>query len=1034
MSEEKREFEDLETEVVQMLKEGRNIHPDKVEGEVFWFFRDLGLDRFYFHSTSAKEIATHIELLYATKLLNQNKNGGQSELESLKLQQELPDKALYIVPSLPGQAGSPSELVEWRIESEYLKEGFKDLEVPQAMTNHEVANKRPTGLSFEVKDGGFRLQVYRTAGTVSPSSNIKLRMYFLQAPRFKSESVAEGASSSSNGSSNGNGVKSGEDVRSLADVDFLKDASDHTIKLYQDILEQAYNSLGPVYHISDCLGEGDRGVEEIRLVVCYRYKSTHSLFSGITALYHHHGLHSTRKYIEPLSNGFVFYSFYLTRIPHSSSIDETLLPASLIERGRRLADDVSLIFVLPRTSLLPLFRAAKLTATEICYAYSLWKFGHQFLSSFTDEEMAQVSRQLDSASLGVLSKVRAGLKKDAMTEERVMDVIYNYHDLILLMYQDFSAIFDPKSPTKGTRDAERDEKIVGLIRRRATSELDGRILLTFLNFNRHVLKTNFFKQSKVALSFRLDPSFLSRKDYPTKPFAVFFLVGAEFRGFHIRFADIARGGIRVIRSGNAAAFAVNVATVFEENYNLALTQQRKNKDIPEGGSKGTILLSPSHQEKSFVAFQKYVDALLDLLLTPNDEIVDFYGNQEILFLGPDEGTADFMDWASKHALHRQYSFWKSFTTGKSRSIGGIPHDYYGMTTRSIHQFVLGILRKLDINETDVTKFQTGGPDGDLGSNEIKISLDRTIAVVDGSGVLYDPQGIDREELLRLAEKRITSSNFDVSRLSPQGFFVGINDNDLVLPNGQKVERGVNFRNEFHLEQTLLNSVDLFVPCGGRPAAVNINNVQLLWNEAAKAPRFKYIVEGANLFFTQEARLQLEQWGSIVFKDASANKGGVTSSSLEVLAALALNDAEFQQHMQVVDPDNVPAFYNSYVENVQRIIEDRAKEEFECIWREHERTKTPRCVLTDQLSEKINTLNTSISQSNLWKNEALRKRVIAQAIPTCLIDLLGIDVVFERVPEAYLKAIFGATLASRFVYTHGLDAGEFGFFEFMTEFL
>jgi hypothetical protein len=31
--------------------------------------------------------------------------------------------------------------------------------------------------------------------------------------------------------------------------------------------------------------------------------------------------------------------------------------------------------------------------------------------------------------------------------------------------------------------------------------------------------------------------------------------------------------------------------------------------------------------------------------------------------------------------------------------------------------------------------QTGGPDGDLGSNEIKISKDKTIGVVDGSGVL-----------------------------------------------------------------------------------------------------------------------------------------------------------------------------------------------------------------------------------------------------------------------------------------------------------
>jgi NAD-specific glutamate dehydrogenase len=38
------------------------------------------------------------------------------------------------------------------------------------------------------------------------------------------------------------------------------------------------------------------------------------------------------------------------------------------------------------------------------------------------------------------------------------------------------------------------------------------------------------------------------------------------------------------------------------------------------------------------------------------------------------------------------------------------------------------------------------------------------------------------------------------------------------------------------------------------------------------PNFKYIVEGANLFITQIARLRLEKAGVVVFKDASANKG------------------------------------------------------------------------------------------------------------------------------------------------------------------
>ena len=94
------------------------------------------------------------------------------------------------------------------------------------------------------------------------------------------------------------------------------------------------------------------------------------------------------------------------------------------------------------------------------------------------------------------------------------------------------------------------------------------------------------------------------------------VVGSEFRGFHLRFRDVARGGIRIITSRNREAYSINLRSLFDENYNLALTQQRKNKDIPEGGSKGTILIDFAQQSKPRVAFEKYVDSILDLLLAP----------------------------------------------------------------------------------------------------------------------------------------------------------------------------------------------------------------------------------------------------------------------------------------------------------------------------------------------------------------------------------------------------------------------------------
>jgi len=48
-----------------------------------------------------------------------------------------------------------------------------------------------------------------------------------------------------------------------------------------------------------------------------------------------------------------------------------------------------------------------------------------------------------------------------------------------------------------------------------------------------------------------------------------------------------------------------------------------------------------------------------------------------------------------------------------------------------------------MNEENISKFMTGGPDGDLGSNEVLISKDKTIAVVDGkySSPLLPPQSV-----------------------------------------------------------------------------------------------------------------------------------------------------------------------------------------------------------------------------------------------------------------------------------------------------
>lgn len=1000
----------LASNVVDILSQGGQQMPTSVaKNEVDWFFNNMGIDEYYFVSQAPKTIADHVKTLYAWKFLH------ATELESnksasVKFGFERRDHAMFAVRSFveidsTHTPESPTGVLEQLIEGRYFLEGYR---------NNVYLGK--------YQDEPFRMQCYNTQGTISPFSKQLLRFYFLTRPNFPKGDLAEGET----------------DIDLIGDLEFVERASANTKFIYQDMLAAAINrdcNTGPVFKVFKSQSQSPQ--EEARLVVCYKHGTTHSFFSSLTTLYDKAGLYARKKAVEQFKNGWVILSVHLRALGDTGNTQETTKGrmVGVWNRAEKVARDAAMSFVLPRTSLAPLLYRG-LGVHEHAYAYCAWKFAFHFLNRY-EEEYRSLRKTLETRpeALQHLLALKASLRAGSFSEGKLREVFCLDHILPVVkeLYNSFKNRHDPRTAQPGQVDEAQTKRLKGMINTACRTKIEWEVMMACLNFNTHLLKTNFFKRGKLALSFRLDPNFLSKNDFPATPFAIFFMVGAEFRGFHIRFTDIARGGLRLIKSRSPEAYVKNAQGVFEENYNLALTQQKKNKDIPEGGSKGTILLSLDHQNKDAIAFHKYIDALLDVILVDKNDVVDHFGAPEIIFCGPDENTANFMDSAAYHARARGFKYWRAFTTGKSISMGGIPHDMFGMTTRSVHQYVLGVLEKQGLKESEVTKFQTGGPDGDLGSNEILISHDRTVAVVDGSGVLVDSQGIDRSELEKLAKNRQMVEHIDKSKLSSTGMLVKLDARNMSLPDGTAVTNGVDFRNNFHLDPR--SSADVFVPCGGRPGSINIHNYTKLL-DASGACRFPIIVEGANLFLTQDARLKLEEAGAILYKDASANKGGVTSSSCEVLACLALSEGEHKQHMQVPgnDPSKIPAFYTQYVKAIHSVIENNARNEFEVIWREHEKTGTPRCVLTDLVSSKINTLNVKLTGSSLWDDAELRKKAVESACPKVLVDLIGVDTLMNRVPLAYVKAIFGATLASRYVYEFGLDASEFEFFAFINNFL
>ena len=173
------------------------------------------------------------------------------------------------------------------------------------------------------------------------------------------------------------------------------------------------------------------------------------------------------------------------------------------------------------------------------------------------------------------------------------------------------------------------------------------VTISFLDIVKYTLKTNIYMNNRYALGLRLDPKIMvSEGESPREtPYGMIFAHGRRFDGYHVRFRDIARGGMRLVTPASPEQFALESAHQYDECYGLAYAQQMKNKDIPEGGSKGVVLIDTvgmSTKGKDFVmrkAVKAFTDTILDLIVDTAEtkrEIVDFVGKKEVLYLGPDE--------------------------------------------------------------------------------------------------------------------------------------------------------------------------------------------------------------------------------------------------------------------------------------------------------------------------------------------------------------------------------------------------------------
>jgi len=571
------------------------------------------------------------------------------------------------------------------------------------------------------------------------------------------------------------------------------------------------------------------------------------------------------------------------------------------------------------------------------------------------------------------------------------------------------------------------------------------IFSTALLLTRFTLKTNFFVPEKHALSFRLDPAYLRAMepdfiaDLPSgaAPFRITFFFGRYGAGYHVGFSDIARGGWRTISCTTTDDFLATASTLLREVYVLAHTQHLKNKDIYEGGSKMVVvhdvsdLKEPAARLQSLYKLQYgFINAFFDIFVTGPDGrarnplVVDYYGEEEPIELGPDENMHDEMiELIARQSVKRGYILGSGVISSKKV---GINHKQYGVTSLGVITMAEITMAELgiDMSRDEFRVKFTGGPNGDVAGNAMRLLLERCprvkiVLIVAGSGVICDPDGIDHAELGRIVLKDNVNA-FAPEKLHPGGFILlrrerrreGLVElyKRLSRNAGGVIEEWVTTDEFFREFDNLIftEPADLFIPAGGRPETVDESNWHKFFNADGEAT-CKAIVEGANSFITPAARDRLQEKGVVVIRDAAANKCGVISSSYEIIANLVLSEREFIRNKE------------RYVADVLEILVRRASDEARLIFRRRRQSQgnLSYTEIAASISTEINRnyarlFDYFMAHTELLETLAMR-RVLRAHLPAFLRQPRYLSRLPKRLPLKYRAAMVAAELGARMVY-------------------
>ena len=540
------------------------------------------------------------------------------------------------------------------------------------------------------------------------------------------------------------------------------------------------------------------------------------------------------------------------------------------------------------------------------------------------------------AFAGIIEQILSDVNPVMYTEDACLEAFAFHPELTVKFLNMFAAKFHPQNVNleeyaKLKADLEKALKELDTGRKKHDDRRRN-IFLQAVNVCEHILRTNAYNYHKLGIGFRLNPAYMDnvpgfdrKTKFPDLPFSIYFVKGWNYFGFQVRFRDLARGGMRTVIARDQEHAKFERANMFSECYNLAFTQQKKNKDIPEGGSKSIVFLSPNDElpyerqiiQKELEAAGTPADKIKGMIdewvkaqsleylyynqrcflntflclfiwdfekkcLKYGEHIVDYLKLPEYLYLGPDENMHDSqIQWLASESIRLGYYSGGAFISGKEEV--GINHKEFGVTSWGVYQYLLHTLKYLGMEGKPFTVKISGGPDGDVAGNMIRLfaehmpKIAKLTIITDASGTIYDPEGLNYEALVAMFHKVQPIAEYPRELLHNGAYLLclwqtrqktSFQKETLLVKkeNGAVVEDWIsgNAAQQIFRMNAHEHYADIFVPGGGRPRTLNALNINDYLDKTGK-PTSLAILEGANLYLTQEAREFLEDKGVIIFK-------------------------------------------------------------------------------------------------------------------------------------------------------------------------